>query len=396
MEKNTLYWMWIQQAVGQGSSAVPKLLDAFSSPEEVYRADRLELQKAGITGKELDCLCRKSLDGVKRLAERSQKLGWILTPEEDAYPDLLRQIFSPPLVLYGKGRMPDFDTVSAPPIAMVGTRGCTAYGEKVAGGIAAGLAAVGCVLVSGGAKGIDRAAHEGALYAGGCTVAVQACGLDVPYPQTNSRLREAIVEQGGAVITEYPPGVPAYRNHFKVRNRLLSALSWGVCIVEAPKISGALITARTAVEQNRDVFVIPGNITSPASYGSNELIKNGALMVTRAGEILQGYAARLGGLSETEADRAQEAYFAFHEHGGELPLDTAVEASEEEQVPSVPCPESASAEAKQVYERLTTQPMTAEELCVCTGIPVGTLFASLTELELLGCVRSYPGKRYSR
>ncbi len=395
MTNNTLYWMWIQQAVGQGSSAVPKLLDAFSSPEEVHRADRLELQRAGVTGKALDCLCRKSLDGVNRLAERSQKLGWILTPEEDAYPDLLRQIFSPPLVLYGKGRMPDFDTVSAPPIAMVGTRGCTAYGEKVAGGIAAGLASVGCVIVSGGAKGIDRAAHEGALYAGGCTVAVQACGLDVPYPQINSRLRAAIVEQGGAVITEYTPGLPAYRNHFKVRNRLLSALSWGVCIVEAPKISGALITARTAVEQDRDVFVIPGNITSQASYGSNELIKHGALMVTRAGEILQSYQARCGVLPEAEADRAQEAYFAFHEHGGELPLENDVPQTQAEE-PTVSCPDSASAEARQVYEHLTAQPMTAEELCVRTGIPVGTLFASLTELELIGCVRSYPGKRYSR
>jgi len=397
MNKSAPYWMWIQQAVGQGSSAVPKLLEAFSSPEEVYAADRLALEHAGISGKPLDCLCRKSLDAACRMAERCEKFGWILTPDDRGYPDSLRQLYSPPLVLYGKGILPNLNTPAVPPIGMVGTRKSTAYGDRAAGGIAAGLAAVGSVIISGGATGIDCASHEGALYGGGLTVAVQACGLDVEYPFPNRHLRQRIVEEGGAVITEYVPGTRAFPNHFHVRNRLISGLAWGVCVVEAPERSGALITARHAREQGRDVFVVPGNITSVESYGSNELIKDGATLVTRPSEILQEYQLRCGGaLQEDEADRAQAAYRDYVEHNRE-PIRRTVRVADGTKLPlSAPCPEGASDLAKAVYEVLTEAPITAEELCSISGIPAGKLFSGLTELEVYGCARSYPGKRYSR
>lgn len=399
MRESTPYWMWIQQAVGQGSSAVPKLLDNFSSPEEVYAASRLELECAGITGKPLECLCRKTIDTMRRTAERCEKLGWILTPEDIGYPKVLEQLFSPPLVLYGKGVLPDLDTPSVPPIAMVGTRKSTEYGEHAAGGMAAGLAAAGSIVISGGAKGIDRASHEGALFGGGRTIAVQACGLDVEYPVPNRTLRQRIVEEGGAVITEYLPGTEAFANHFKVRNRLISGLAWGICVVEAPERSGALITARHAREQGRDIFVVPGNITSAASVGSNELIREGATLVTKPSQILCDYQFRCGGtLQEKEADRAQVAYGEYTAHGAAPQVTRAVRRVADSTRVHIqyPCPEGASELAKAVYGILPDNPITAEELFCISGIPAGKLFSALTELEMYGCARSYPGKRYSR
>lgn len=395
MNTSTPYWIWIQQAVGQGSCAVPQLLKAFSSPEEVYAADRIALQQAGITGKPLENLCGKSLDAAKRLAERCENMGWILTPEDEAYPDALRHIYSPPLVLYGKGSLPELGRV--PVLGIVGTRRATPYGEKVAGGLAAGLAAAGCVVVSGGARGIDHAAHEGALYAGGYTLVVQACGLNVDYPLINSDMRRHVLEEGGTILTEYQPDVPAFRNHFEVRNRLISGMAWGVCVVEAPKSSGSLITARCAREQGRDVFVVPGNITAKNNDGSHELIKEGAQLITHPSEILREYQYRTGGLlNEQEADRARDAYYAFSERVTHPLPSAAVQPHREDIVPSSPCPNTASDTAKQVYAALTDTPVTAEELYVTTGIAVGKLFSALTELELYGCVRSHAGNRYSR
>lgn len=393
MNNSTPYWMWMQQAVGQGSSVVPTLLEAFESPQAVYAASRLELERAGVTGQPLDCLCRKSLDAMQRMAERCAKMGWILTPEDAAYPEPLRHIFSPPLVLYGKGLLPDMGVETIPTICMVGTRKFTDYGKQVAGGIAAGLAAAGCVVVSGGAKGIDAASHQGALYGGGRTVVVQACGLDIEYPLPNRYLRQQVVENGGAVITEYLPGVPAYRNHFRVRNRLMSGLSWGVCVVEAPERSGALITARHARTQGRDVFVVPGNITSPNSFGCNKLIQEGAQLITRPGDILAEYQLRCGGrLDEEEADRAQIAYY----ERPNMPMSSMVRVADNRPHLKTACPDAATDDAKCVYAALSEQPTTAEELCHTTGLAAGRLFAALTELELYGSARSYPGKRYSR
>lgn len=397
---NALYWIWIQQAVGQGSSAVPKLLKAFSSPTDIYAADRLTLEKAGISGKALDGLCRKTLNGAERLLERALKHGWILTLDDESYPNGLRQIYSPPLVLYGSGVLPLFNEPSAPPIAVVGTREATAYGEEAAGGMAAGLAAVGCLVISGGARGIDRAAHEGAMYGGGKTVAVQACGLDVEYPLKNRLMRRHILEQGGALITEYAPGTIVHKHHFTVRNRLISGLAWGVCVAEAPQRSGALITARTAREQDRDVFVIPGNITSAESYGSNELIKEGAQMVSRPSEILAVYQHRFGdALDEAEADRAQTAYGEYQRMSEAVPVPSESPAARLADRPLSElqeCPEDISEDAKRIFAALSDVPQNVEDVCATAGLPVNRAFVALTQLEMFGCIRNHPGKRYSR
>ncbi len=402
MNAETPYWIWLQLAVGQGSGLVPQLLSVFSSPREIFAADRGTLERAGAYGKMLENLCCKNLDKAIAVAAYSERIGWMLTPDDTRYPQCLRQLYSQPLVLYGQGTFPDFNVSTVPPIGIVGTRFSTPYGEKAAGCIAAGLAAAGSVIVSGGAKGIDRAAHEGTLYAGGTAVLVKACGLEVDYPKSTRFLRGQILQNGGAVITEYPPDTPAYTHHFEVRNRLVSGLSWGVCVVEAPKISGALITARLAREQGRDVFVVPGNITSKESAGSNALIQEGAILVTRAGEILQEYQYRCHGeLPEQQANDMQEEYAEYLDRG--LPQEPVVFAERvadatvfEFEEPTAACPFAATDTAKAVYAVLTDKPTTAEVLCAQTKLPTGKVFSALTELELYGCAKSYPGKRYSR
>lgn len=403
MDDTAIFWIWLQQAVGQGSSAVPLLSKTFSSPKEIYKADRTALFQAGIEGKVLDNLCDKSLKESQKILEKSEKIGWILTPDNDLYPELLRQLYSPPLVIYGQGILPDFDATATPPIGIVGTRECTDYGRIVAGAIAAGLSAAGCIVVSGGARGIDRAAHEGALYGGGITVVIKPCGLNVEYPQSTQKMRRNVLENSGAVITEYPPDMPAYPHHYQVRNRLISGLSWGVCVVEAPERSGALITARTAREQDRDVFAVPGNALLPECVGSNTLLKSGAIMVTRAREILEEYQYRCRGtLQEDEADVAQDAYCEFvlnkppHPQEESFSHRRVADATPVTFDSPVSCPQTATAAAKQVFEKLGNSPQTAEWLCATTGLPTGQVFAALTELELFGCVKSYPGKRYSR
>lgn len=402
MDDRVLYWMWLQAALHQGTTTVPRLLKKFASLEEVYHADRGELIYAGVPSRALDALCDKSLDRVQHLAERALvKDGWILTQDSPDYPEPLRQLFSPPLVLYGKGQLPDWERM--PVIGIVGTRKCTAYGTEAAGGLAAGLAAAGCPVVSGGAVGIDRAAHEGALYGGGVTVSIQACGLDVEYPSRNRYMREAILSGGGALLSEYPPGTTVNPGVFQIRNRLISGLSWGVCVAEAPQRSGALMTARLAREQNKDVFAIPGPISSGRSDGCNHLIREGAGMVTKPSDILREYQLRCGGmLNEEEADEAFAA-FGSRRRAPELPTESPaphrtvpVAVQSEPPAETQPLPAGVSESCRKVYAALSETPVTAEWLLAETGLPLGEVFSVLTELEIYGCVRSHPGQQYSR
>ena len=396
MDDRTLHWMWMQAAIGQGTATAVRMFRKFESIEEIYAADRADYTYVGVPDNTLSRLCDKSLDAVKRLADRAlSNDGWILTPDDADYPAPLKHLYSQPLVLYGRGKLPDFERM--PVIGVVGTRSCTAYGLEVAGALSAGLAAAGCPVISGGAKGIDRAAHEGALYGGGVTVAVQGCGLDVPYPAANRFMREQILEAGGALISEYPPGTTVTRGTFQVRNRLISGLSWGVCVVEAPARSGAMMTARLARDQGKDVFAIPGPITSPASVGCHRLLRDGACLVTSAAHILQEYQIRCGDtLDEEEAERAQAAFFDRSQ--APLPVKSPEQpAPTVEAFPqTVALPPQVSDSCRKVYEALSETPSSAEWLFEQTGLPLGEIFSVLTELEIYGCVRSHPGQQYSK
>ena len=392
MNQTDLYWIWLQMAVGQGTAVVPRLLKAFSTAEAVYRADRHELTRIGMTQRTRDALCDKSLDAAEQCAERTLRgNGWLLTPRSSQYPEDFRHLYSPPLVIYGKGYLPAPD--HGPAIAVVGTRNCTPYGIKAA--------AAGCPVISGGARGVDRAAHEGALYAGGYTLAVQACGLDVEYPMVNRDLRRDILESGGALISEYPPGTPSMRSAFKVRNRLIAGLSRAVCVVEAPMLSGSLVTARLARDQGKDVFVVPGEITSPVSAGSHGLIREGAALVTSPEDILSDYSFDCDTVPDiAEAVIAQRAFYDYFDRT--MAHSRSTDPLEEELPPQktefsgADLPAGLSEVCRRVYEVLGGTPISAERLFEITGAPLGEIFSALTELEIYGCIRSYPGQHYSR
>ena len=285
------YWVWLTTLPGLGQRTKLQLLEHFASPEEIYFAPEEELLLAeGVTKTQCALLSDKSVDRAEKVLEDCAKDGqFLLTMDDAAYPARLRNIYDPPLLLYGKGSLPLFDEEVA--VTVVGTRSCTPYGVKAASELGYELAKQGALLVSGMAKGIDGEALRGALRAGGFTAAVLGGGADVVYPAANRRLYEDIAATG-VILSEYPPGTEPRGEHFPVRNRLLSALSVATLVVEAPERSGALITAATALEQGREVFAVPGPFDAPMSRGCNGLIREGAGLVCEAWDVLSFYESR--------------------------------------------------------------------------------------------------------
>lgn len=285
------YWVWLTTLPGLGQRTKLQLLEHFASPEEIYFAPEEELLLAeGVTKTQCALLADKSLDRAEKVLEDCAKDGqFLLTMDDAAYPARLRNIYDPPLLLYGKGSLPLFDEEVA--VTVVGTRSCTPYGVKAASELGYELAKQGALLVSGMAKGIDGEALRGALRAGGFTAAVLGGGADVVYPAANRRLYEDIAATG-VILSEYPPGTEPRGEHFPVRNRLLSALSVATLVVEAPERSGALITAAMALEQGREVFAVPGPFDAPMSRGCNGLIREGAGLVCEAWDVLSFYESR--------------------------------------------------------------------------------------------------------
>ena len=267
------YWVWLTALPGLSNRSRLLLLERYGSPEDVYYADPEELaQVEGLTPGQAALLADKSLSRADRiLADCARGDMFLLTMQDAAYPARLRDIFDPPVLLYGKGSLPLFDEEAA--IAVVGTRSCTPYGLRCAHQMGYELARQGAVVVSGMAKGIDGAAMRGALQAGGFTAAVLGGGVDVVYPAENRRLYEDIAATG-VLLSEYPPGTEPLPGHFPVRNRIISGLGLAALVVEAPVRSGALITAHAALDQGRDVFAVPGPIDAAASVGCNRLIRD--------------------------------------------------------------------------------------------------------------------------
>jgi len=296
-------------------------------------------------------------DFISSETERARSLGFsILTPLSPDYPELLRQIPDPPLALYVRG---DPKILSLPAIAIVGSRNATAYGRTAAEALAGGLTGRGFTVVSGFARGIDEAAHRAALRSGGRTVAVLGCGGDVDYPRGNGELRDRIAGSG-CMVTEFPFGTEPEKHTFPRRNRIISGLSLGVVVVEAMERSGALITARHAMEQNREVYAVPGSIFSPGSFGPNRLIRDGAKLVENVDDVLE-------------------------EIQGQLDL------------PSVPQPVPVlTPDESSVYAALSKETSQADELGARVGLPMSRLLSVLSLLELKRLVHQYPGKRFSR
>lgn len=276
----------LNMTTGIGPRAAAKLLERFGSAEAVYSATRAELDQLRILPESIDSIIAKDLHRKAELEiQRVRKMGDdILVLDDGVYPPLLREIYDPPIVLYVKGEWSK--CLEQPCVALVGSRRCSTYGQNAAMMLARDLAQRGVTVVSGFARGIDAAAHRGALEAGGRTIAVLGTGIDECYPRDHRKLGQEILEHGGAMISQFPLGTPPVSENFPYRNRIISGLSLGVVVVEAAENSGSLITARLAIEQNREVWAVPGNITSRNSFGTNYLIKGaGAKLVQQWQDI---------------------------------------------------------------------------------------------------------------
>lgn len=284
---NALKWIWLSEKCGQGSSEALTLVEKFASIDEIYDADYDKYSELGISEHLAEKLCDKGLDNAKRIINYCQSANvGLLTYDGYDYPASLRSLKNPPVVLYYAGTLPNFNRSLC--ISIVGTRKMSEYGMRAAYKIAYEVASAGAIVVSGMALGIDGIASCAAIAAKGKTVAVLGCGIDVVYPREHEKL-EAIIKQNGAVITEYPPSTEPRGSNFPMRNRIISGLSQGTVVVDADKGSGALITAKNAILQGKDVYAVPANIDADNSSGTNMLIRDGAQAVMSGNDIIRNY-----------------------------------------------------------------------------------------------------------
>lgn len=378
------YWLWLQHALGAGSSKQNRILEGWRSLEDFYAGGREAwLLEGYFTPKELRGLSTFSVFDGQALLQYSEKLGQrVLTPDCRDYPAPLREIHNPPCALFVKGALPDFEKESA--VSIVGTRKATRTGKTAARSFAFELAKRGIVVVSGGALGIDTAAHEGALQAGGKTVCVLGCGIDADYLMANAPLRDAVAAHG-ALISEFPPQTQASSSNFPVRNRIISGLSLGTLVVEAAARSGSLITADYALEQGRDVFAVPAGIFSPVSDGVNNLIKCGAKPVSSAKEILEEYPEATKSnifLDDTKTN------VIIKENDARENTETDAEMRR------TGAPDKLSPDAQILLSSLSDEPRPIAELAGIAKLPAARLLSAVTELELEGMIEAHSGRRY--
>ena len=406
------YWLWLTLKKGITSRKITALLEVFQSPEDIYGADQAAFTEVlGLTRADISALSDKSMSSVASTLETCRKKHIrILTFDSPYYPRLLADIYDPPYVLYARYKE-RIDLNEHIPISVVGTRSCSAYAVRMAEQMAYDLAQEGVTVVSGMARGIDGAALTGALRGGGQTVAVLGCGVDVCYPTVHKALMEQIIEHG-MVLSEYPPGTPPYASHFKVRNRIITGLSYGTVVAEAPERSGALNSASWALEQGRDLFVLPGDVTRINAQGSNNLIAEGAQPIRNAEDILGTYKERFSNVL-AEHRPSTDAIRATIPHYGGMTARTNKwqRAPKQAQIAEVPKPVQKVATTTQAMPKqkpanlspaeesvlalLSDRPVHVDRL-VEQGIPAAQLASTLTMLELKGLVQALPGRNYLR
>ncbi|MBO5253919.1 MAG: DNA-processing protein DprA [Clostridia bacterium] len=384
-----VYWIWLQNAFGPGSAKPKQIMDRMGDPVEFYRGGiGLWSSFRFISDKELMALNMYGPEQAAAALEYCLRLGRkVITPDSSMYPDLLKEIYNPPAVLYVDGDMPDFSNTLW--ISAVGTRKASDVGLNAAKDICYQLAKHGAVIVSGGALGVDTQAHYGALAAGGKTVAVLPCGLDYPYLMDNAQLRREILDTGGALISEFSLSTPVQRGAFQIRNRLLSGMAHGVLVTEAPKKSGALITARHALEQDREVFAFVG-LNEVKFAGCIALTEDGAHRVRTAEDILRNFEGTLQKPSEQPVLAPYEDFEEITEEKSATELRDNRETQKEETIPGV------SGSALSVLSCLSDKPKHVSEIEAETDMPAGEIMAALTELELFGLVHTSPGQRFTK
>jgi DNA processing protein len=370
-------WIALNMTPGVGPRAAARLLERFGSAEGVFGALRSELERLRLRPEAVESIAlRDRHEEAARELERVRELegAEVLVLDDGAYPALLREIPDPPITLYVRGRWAE--CLESPCVALVGSRRCSTYGQNVALMLARDLASRGVTIVSGLARGIDAAAHRGALEASGRTVGVLGTGLDEVYPRDHRKLAAEILERGGALVTQFPLGTPPVAENFPYRNRIISGLSLGVVVVEAAENSGSLITARLALEQGREVYAVPGNITSRNSFGTNYLIKGaGAKLVQQWQDVAAEFppdiaAALLPPEPKKGAKRGATA--------AALPADLS------------------TAERAVLKLISTDEPAHIDALAESSGLPVQELSGVLLALEMRDLIRQLPGKCFVR
>ncbi|MGA1865369.1 MAG: DNA-processing protein DprA [bacterium] len=357
-------WLTLNLIPGMGSCSGRRLFRSFGSVDEIFKVSANDLSNIEGIG---PALAKRisSFEPEKGLKKEKDLMALhgidFITFEDLDYPEFLRQIFDPPLVLYFKGRILPDDRIS---LAVVGSRRPTLYGKYVAQDIAKKLAGKGLAIVSGMARGIDTQAHRGALNAHGRTIAVLGSGLDRVYPPENKSLMDAI-SANGAVVSEFPMGTEPFKQNFPLRNRIISGMTLGTLVVEAGSVSGALITARLALDQGREVFAVPGPINSWASKGTNGLIKQGAKLVEDVEDIIEELGPHLGSilLKEKNAEKG-----SISSDDGDDPI----------------------------LSILIKDPVHIDALIEKTGIPAHKMVSRLIQLEMQGIIRKLPGNMYSK
>lgn len=373
---NQMVWLALTLTPGLGATRAKRLVEFFGGVDKIFQASLTELEAAGLPASAAQSIATGR--SIELAQEESAKAGAAeiacITLDDPGYPARLRQIYDPPLVLYVRGKV---ETLAQPGIAVIGTRHPTPYGVGMSERLACDLAARNVVIISGLARGVDTAAHRGAVSAKGKTVAVFGTGVDVVYPKENSRLADQILSLGGALISEFPLGTFAAPQNFPIRNRIISGMSFGVLVVEAAEYSGTRITARCALEQNREVFAVPGNVTNKNSWGPNTLIKQGAKLVATWEDVWEELPAdvRLTVQPESGAESTAGQTASLFE---EPPL-----SPHEKKIYRVLKADEAM-HLDEIIEKLEPELSSSE------------IFAALFELELAGKVKQLPGKNFVR
>lgn len=395
--KNDRYWIWLQKCLGEGAY-FKEIIHDFGSVEALYNSNIIERRMSMfLVQRQIDALEKYTLSDTENIIDTCKRNNWqIITYEDTAYPQRLRNIANPPAVLYADGTLPDID--NAVVIGIVGTRKASSYALKAAHIMSKGISLCGAAVVSGGALGVDSAAHKGALSAKAKTIAVLGNGLGADYLKGNQALRDEI-RKSGALVTEYPPFTPASRHTFPMRNRIISGLSLGVLVVEAGVKSGSLITAKYANEQGRDIYAIPASIFDYNFYGTNKLIDDGAAVATSPAVLIERYAQRYASVDMSKMKTARELAEEISDksanapHKKQITFDNIVK----DRAKTVER-QSRAAELKDeertVYNALSESFIGIDAIIDKSALESSKVLAALTMLEMKGLVQSTSGKRY--
>lgn len=397
MMNGAVSWIRLQSALGAGA-ALSEIIEYFGSAKALFDAGETEWRMSPVlVPRQIEKLCESTEAQANEVLATCKMNGWQVVPYDDPhYPERLRSIFNPPAVLYVDGELPDIDNSIV--IGIVGTRRASDYAVKAADVMSRGIAEREAVVASGGALGVDTAAHNGAMLAGGKTIAVLGCGLGTKYLMENKPLRDAVVKNG-ALITEFQPFTPASKYTFPIRNRIISGISLGVLVVEASVKSGSLITANYALEQGRDVFALPCSILDPAFAGTNKLIDDGAIVATKPLDLLYPYAEEygvkidevksVGKIMRETGDKSANVYGKARD----ISFDN-LQAGRKKREARQKAAAELSGKTKAVFNALGEEYQSADEISRAAGLSIGEALTALTALEIAGLAASAGGKRY--